>query len=512
MAENQVNKKIIAKNSMFLYIRMLLIMVVTLYTSRVVLATLGIEDYGIYNAVGGIVAMMGFLNSSMANAVQRFLSFEMGKGNTNKVNTIFNVSLQAHIIIAAIVFIVMEIGGLWFLNYKMNIPSDRMLAANWVFQCSIFVSMFSILQVPYNALIIAKEQMSVYAYVSIIEAMLKLGIVYLLVLSGFDKLIAYSVFTMVVSIVIIMLYVIYCKNKFQESTLRFIKDFRSLRDLTGFASWNVLGEIAWIFTGQGVNILLNIFFGPVVNAARGIAYQVEGAIMKFVQSFQVALNPQIIKTYAAVQHSQTISLVYLGTRFSYYLVLILSLPLYFEIDYILSVWLKEVPDMTADFCRLIMICSLVQTSSNLFATVAKAYGRIRNYQLIISFILMCNFPLSYLMLYWGYGPLSTVGIAILVQVVCLLARLLLMKNMIEYSICDFMRNVILPLFVVTIIASVMPYFICNIMTEGLPRFLCNLFATEFVLFGIIYFIGLRQNERQLILNYIVNIKNKYVKK
>ena len=257
MAENQVNKKIIAKNSMFLYIRMLLIMVVTLYTSRVVLATLGIEDYGIYNAVGGIVAMMGFLNSSMANAVQRFLSFEMGKGNTNKVNTIFNVSLQAHIIIAAIVFIVMEIGGLWFLNYKMNIPSDRMLAANWVFQCSIFVSMFSILQVPYNALIIAKEQMSVYAYVSIIEAMLKLGIVYLLVLSGFDKLIAYSVFTMVVSIVIIMLYVIYCKNKFQESTLRFIKDFRSLRDLTGFASWNVLGEIAWIFTGQGVNILLN---------------------------------------------------------------------------------------------------------------------------------------------------------------------------------------------------------------------------------------------------------------
>lgn len=508
MSESLSNNKRIAKNTVFLYIRMLLIMVVTLYTSRVILATLGIEDFGIFNAVGGIVAMMGFLNSSMANAVQRFLSFEMGKQDEGKVRSTFNVSLHAHIAIAICVFIIMEIGGLWFLNHKMNIPLDRMVAAQWVFQSSIVVSILSILQVPYNALIMAKEQMSIYAYVSIVEVLLKLGIVYLLVLTGSDKLIAYSILTSVVSFIIFVTYIIYCKKKYKESKLYFVKDTKSLRQLMGFASWNMLGEIAWILTGQGVNILLNIFFGPVVNAARGMAYQVEGAVMKFVQSFQVAMNPQIIKTYAANLHEQTMSLVYTGTRFSYYLVLILSLPLYFEIDYILSVWLEEVPPMTADFCRLILISGLVQTCSNLFATVAKAYGKIRNYQLIISFILMCNFPLSYLMLYLGFSPMSTVGVAILIQAVVLIARLLLMKGMIIYSIRDFLRNVLLPLLLVTFFSLVVPYVVSQTMPVGLSRFFCNLIASELVMIAIIYTLGLRQNERQLVCKSIVKIKDK----
>lgn len=508
MSESLSNNKRIAKNTIFLYIRMLLIMVVTLYTSRVVLATLGIEDFGIFNAVGGIVAMMGFLNSSMANAVQRFLSFEMGKQEVRNVRAIFNVSLHAHIGIAIIVFVIMEIGGIWFLNHKMNIPIDRMLAAHWVFQSTIIVAIISILQVPYNALIIAKEQMNIYAYVSIVEVLLKLGIVYLLVLAGSDKLISYSILTSIVSFIICITYVIYCKKKYKESELYFVKDTKSLRQLMGFASWNMLGEIAWIFTGQGVNILLNIFFGPVVNAARGVAYQVEGAVMKFVQSFQVAMNPQIIKTYAANFHEQTMSLVYMGTRFSYYLVLVLSTPLYFEIDYILSIWLEEVPPMTADFCRLILICGLVQTCSNLFATVAKAYGKIRNYQLVISFILMCNFPLSYLMLYLGFSPMSTVGVAILIQAVVLFARLWLMKGMIKYSIRDFLSNVLLPLLLVTFFSVIVPYVISHTMSSGLSRFLCNLIATELIMIAIIYTIGLRQNERQLVWKSIVKIKDK----
>lgn len=487
---------------------MLLIMVVTLYTSRVVLATLGIEDFGIFNAVGGIVAMMGFLNNSMANAVQRFLSFEIGKRNSEKVGTLFNVSFQAHIAIAIFVFIIMEIGGVWFLNHKMNIPTDRMSAAHWVLQSSIVVSIISIIQVPYNALIIAKEQMNIYAYVSVVEVFLKLGVVYLLLLSSYDKLIVYSILYMIVTIIVIALYVVYCKRKYKESKLYFVKDMKSLRDLTGFASWNMLGEIAWIFTGQGVNILLNIFFGPVVNAARGVAYQIEGAVMKFVHSFQVAMNPQIIKTYAANLHEQTISLVYMGTRFSYYLILILSMPLYFEIDYILSIWLEEVPPMTSDFCRLILICALVQACSNLFATVAKAYGKIRNYQLIISVILMCNFPLSYLMLHQGFSPLSTVGVAILIQAVCLLARLLLMKGMIAFSIREFLFRVLLPLLIVTFMSSIVPYIISRTMSTGLSRFFYNLIATEVVLVVIIYSLGLHQNERHFLHKAIRNIKNK----
>lgn len=508
MPEIFSNKKRIAKNTVFLYIRMLFIMMVTLYTSRVVLATLGIEDFGIFNAVGGIVAMLGFLNSSMANAVQRFLSFEIGKQNTERIGTIFNVSFQAHIAIAIIILFIMEIGGVWFLNHKMNIPTERMVAAHWVLQSSIIVSVISILQVPYNALIMAKEQMNIYAYVSVIEVFLKLGVVYLLLLASSDKLIFYSILNVIVTLLVTILYVVYCKRKYGESRLRFVNDMKSLSSLTSFASWNMLGEIAWILTGQGVNILLNIFFGPVVNAARGVAYQVEGAVMKFVQSFQVAMNPQIIKTYAANQHKQTLSLVYTGTRFSYYLLLILSVPLYFEIDYILSLWLEEVPPMTADFCRLILICALVQTCSNLFATVAKAYGRIRNYQLIVSFVLMCNFPLSYLMLHMGFNPLSTAMVAIFIQFVCLVARLLLMKKMITFSICDFLLNGLLPLFVVTLISGIVPYVISRTFTVGLSRFFCSLIATELVMILIIYTLGLRQNERQLMCKTIYSIKNK----
>lgn len=511
MSEAISNNKRIAKNTIFLYIRMLLIMVVTLYTSRVVLATLGIEDFGIFNAVGGIVSMLGFLNSSMANAVQRFLSFEMGKQNTDRVCTIFNVSFQAHIAIALFVFIIMEVGGLWFLNHKMNIPSERLFAAQWVFQSSVLVSIVAILQVPYNALIMAKEQMNVYAYVSVVEVFLKLGIVYLLLLTKDDKLIFFSVLNVIVSMFIAILYVVYSKRKYKESRMHIVKDMKTLRELTGFASWNMFGEIAWILTGQGVNILLNIFFGPVVNAARGVAYQVEGAVMKFVQSFQVAINPQIIKTYAANLHEQTLSLVYTGTRFSYYLVLLLSMPLFFEIDYILSIWLKEVPPMTADFCRLILVCGLVQTCSNLFATVAKAYGKIRNYQLIISFILMCNFPLSYLILHWGFSPLSTVGVAISMQAICLFARLLLMKGMVIYSIREFLYTVLLPLLVVTFMSGIVPYAISNTMPIGLSRFLYNLTATELFMLAIIYFLGLRENERQFIHKVIGNIKGKYEK-
>lgn len=481
---------------------MLVVMVVSLYTSRVILSALGVEDFGIFNAVGGIVAMMGFLNNSMANAVQRFLSFEIGRRSKERVNIIFNVSFQAHIIIAFVVFVVMEIAGVGFLNNQMNIPTERMYAANWVLQFSIISTMFNVLQVPFNALILAKERMNIYAYVSILEVVFRLAIVYLLLLTEHDRLITYGILTMMTSVIIILIYVAYCRRSFVECRFRFVRDSKSMKELTSFASWNMLGEIAWVLTGQGVNIILNIFFGPVVNAARGVSHQIEGAVMRFVSSFQSAINPQVIKTYAANQHQQTINLVYTGTRFSYFLLLILSLPLFFEIEYILELWLEEVPGHTSTFCKLSLVSSLVMILSNLFATVAKAYGKIRNYQIVISFLLMLNFPLSYLMLHFGLDAASVVWVSILINALCLIARLCLMKKMIVYSLKEFCGIVLTPLLVVSALSVIAPIVVCNYLEPGFIRLCLNTFISEFVLLVIIYTIGLRSKEKEMISGYI----------
>ena len=450
------NNKRIAKNTLLLYFRMLLMMFVTLFTSRVVLDKLGVTDYGIYNVVGGVVAMLGFLNSSMSNAVQRYLSFEIGKNNEAGVNRIFNVSLFAHVGIAVFVFVVMEIVGVWYLNTHMNIPAERMDAANWVLQCSIFTTLFTIVQVPYNAIIISKEQMGIYAYISILEVVLKLLVVYMLAIGNFDKLKLYSVLIMVVTIGIVMIYRFYCTRKYKEAKFKFIKDWNLLKQIVGFASWNMLGELAWVFTGQGVNIILNSFFGPVVNAARGLAEQVNGAVNRFVANFQTAVNPQLIKNYASDQLGEMKTLLFRSTRFSYYLLLALSLPIILKMDFILHLWLKEVPDYTTGFCQLVLVSSLVSTLSNLLAQVARAYGKIRNYQIIVSIFLFLNFPLSYIVLKFGGSPLSTMFVNIGINAMLLFVRLRLTNRMIQMTYGSFIRNVLFPVIIVTAVALVIP--------------------------------------------------------
>lgn len=470
MVQTSENNKRIAKNTLFLYFRMLLTMLVTLFTSRVVLDKLGITDYGIYNVVGGIVTMLGFLTGSMANAVQRFLSFEIGRGNAKRVNHIFNLSLMAHICIAILVLIVMEFAGVWYLNTYMNIPVERLNAANWVLQCSIFATIFSIIQVPYNAIIIAKEQMGIYAYISIFEVLLKLGIVYLLSIGHFDKLKLYSVLMMLITIGILLLYTIYCVKKYNEAKFKIVKDSKTLKDIIGFAGWNMFGEIAWVFTGQGVNLILNLFFGPAVNAARGLAEQVNGAVSRFVGNFQVAVNPQLVKTYATNQLEDMKKLLYRSTRFSYYLMWILSLPLILNMDFILHIWLKEVPEYTTEFCQLVLICTLVATVSNLLSQVARAYGKIRSYQICVSAFLFLNFPLSYLALKLGASPLVTMLINILIQAILIFVRLLFARMMIGVSILDFSRKVLLPLGKVTLVSSIFPILCLIEMPVGWKAF------------------------------------------
>ena len=465
------NNKRIAKNTLLLYFRMLLMMFVTLFTSRVVLDKLGVTDYGIYNVVGGVVAMLGFLNSSMSNAVQRYLSFEIGKNNEAGVNRIFNVSLFAHAGIAVFVFVVMEIVGVWYLNTHMNIPAERMDAANWVLQCSIFTTLFTIVQVPYNAIIISKEQMGIYAYISILEVVLKLLVVYMLTIGNFDKLKLYSVLIMVVTIGIMMIYRFYCKRKYNEVKLKFIKDWNLLKQIVGFASWNMLGELAWVFTGQGVNIILNSFFGPVVNAARGLAEQVNGAVNRFVANFQTAVNPQLIKSYASDQLEEMKTLLYRSTRFSYYLLLALSLPIILKMDFILHLWLKEVPNHTTGFCQLVLVSSLVSTLSNLLAQVARAYGKIRNYQIVVSIFLFLNFPLSYIVLKLGCSPLSTMCVNIGINAMLLFVRLRITNRMIQMTYGNFIRNVLLPVIIVTAVALVIPLTIYSMLDNSIISFI-----------------------------------------
>jgi O-antigen/teichoic acid export membrane protein len=502
------NNKRIAKNTLLLYFRMLLMMFVTLFTSRVVLDKLGVTDYGIYNVVGGVVAMLGFLNSSMSNAVQRYLSFEIGKNNEAGVNRIFNVSLFAHAGIAVFVFVVMEIVGVWYLNTHMNIPAERMDAANWVLQCSIFTTLFTIVQVPYNAIIISKEQMGIYAYISILEVVLKLLVVYMLAIRNFDKLKLYSVLIMVVTIGIVMIYRCYCTRKYKEAKFKFVKDWNLLKQIVGFASWNMLGELAWVFTGQGVNIILNSFFGPVVNAARGLAEQVNGAVNRFVANFQTAVNPQLIKNYASDQLGEMKTLLFRSTRFSYYLLLALSLPIILKMDFILHLWLKEVPDYTTGFCQLVLVSSLVSTLSNLLAQVARAYGKIRNYQIIVSIFLFLNFPLSYIVLKFGCSPLSTMFVNIGVNAMLLFVRLRLTNRMIQMTYGSFIRNVLFPVIIVTSVALVIPLTIYFMLDNSIISFII-VCLVSFVSVGVsTYALGMNANERQYILATISKIITK----
>lgn len=502
MPDKLLDNRRVVKNTFYLYIRMFLMMAITLYTSRVVLATLGIIDFGIYNTVAAIVAMMGFLNSSMSNAVQRFLSYEMGYGDSKKICDIFNAALRVHAIIALIVLVLMELVGLWLLDGRLNIPCDRIQAAQCVFHCSVVMMVFSIIQVPYNSMIISKEDMNVYAFVSIIEVLFKLGVVYFLILCNSDKLQLYAILTMVVTIFITICYILYCIWHYIEVRISRINTYKNIKDLMTFAGWNIFGELSWIFTIQGVTLLLNVFWGPVVNAARAIALQVDTAVSRFVINFQAALNPQIIKNYAAHHIHDTLKLFYRGTRVSYYLLLILSLPILFETNYLLALWLEDVPPLTDSFCKIAIITSLVQCVSNLFATIAKAYGQIRNYQLVVSMLIGLNFPMAYLIIWLGGNVLLVVSTTIFVQLCVLVARILLTKRMINYSICDFIKNVIFPILSVTIVSCIVPYSICMCYKEGLYRCLLNLVITVISTLVVIWSIGLKRAERQFVLQSI----------
>lgn len=458
MTAQQENTKRIAKNTLMLYVRMLFGMLVSLYTSRVVLQALGVEDYGIYNVVGGVVAMFSLLSGSLSAAVSRFLTFELGRKDLERLKKVFSSALCVHALLALAVFILSETIGLWFLNYKMNISAERMIAANWVFQFSLFSFLLGLFSVPYNASIISHERMGIFAFVGIGDTILQLCIVLLIAYGGInaDKLILYSGLLVLKGLLFQLFYFYYCRKSFEECRFRLVLDKPLLKDMTGFAGWNFIGASSAILRDQGGNILLNLFYGPTLNAARGIANQVNNAIGAFVGNFMVALNPQITKSYAAAEYDYTFSLIFKGARFSFYLLLWLALPVLLNTKYILSIWLNVVPEHAVFFVQLVLIFSMCEAISNPLITVMLATGKIRNYQIIVGGLQMMNFPLSYLFLKMGFLPEVVVMIAIALSLVCLVARLIMLRGMIQLPVSRFLHNVCGKILLVTVLSVIIP--------------------------------------------------------
>ena len=499
---NATNNKRIARNTLLLYVRMLFIMAVSLYTSRVVLAVLGEVDYGVYNVVGGIVVMFTMISAPLTTAVTRFLNFELGRGHIDKLQKVFSTSMNIQLIISAVIVVLAETVGVWFLNAKMNIPADRMWAANWVLQCSIATFVINLLSVPYNATIIAHERMNIYAYISILEVTLKLVVVYLLVISPWDKLAIYAVLLAIVALGVQLTYAIYCRRHFQECRWSSHIDKPMMREMLGFSGWNFIGAASGICRDQGVNIVINIFCGPVVNAARGIAVQVNTAINSFVQNFMVALNPQITKSYATGEKDYMFSLLFRGARFSFYLLLFLSLPVLANTSWILHLWLEEVPEYTIVFVQLILVFAMCESVSNPLITAMLATGNIRNYQLLVGGLQLLNLPGSYALLHFGFPPQSTLVFAIIMSLSCLIARLWMLHGMIGLPVRAFSRQVLLNVVCVGFLSGVLPVALAIYMTPSLLTFIVSSVASVICSTWAILYVGCQQSERGFVISQI----------
>ncbi len=508
---SQDNNKRIAKNTLLLYFRMLFMMGIALYTSRVVLATLGVEDYGIYNVVGGIVAMFGFINGSMSSATQRYITFALGKGDKVRLSTIFSTTLQIHTFIAGIIMLLGETVGVWFLYNKMQIPPDRIDAAFWVLQCSIISSFVMVVSVPYNACIVAHERMSAFAYISILEAVLKLVIVCLLVVSPFDKLIVYAILLLAVQVLICFCYSIYCNRHFEETKYRHVWDKPLFREMTSFAGWSMFGNLSAVFFGQGLNILLNVFFGPVVNAARGVAVQVQNAILQFVGNFQMALNPQITKNYAKGEMQEMHKLMFRSARFSFFLLFFLSLPVLFETEFILRVWLKTVPENTVTFLRIMICTSLIYTCANPMIVANQATGKVKKYQAVCGTTLIMILPISYVLLKLGLPAYSVFIVHFVMECVCQLARMTMLRPLIGLRIRDYVTHVYSKVFIVVALSALLPAVIYNLMDDTVLRFFIVGVVCVASVSLVAYNFGMTANEKVFVVQKAKSTLNKYRK-
>lgn len=506
------NNKRIAKNTLLLYVRMLFTMAVSLFTSRVILNTLGVEDYGINNVVGGIVTMFSVLSGSLSSSISRFITFELGKGNIERLKTIFSTGVNIQLGMSVLIIIIAEAVGIWFLNTKMNIPTDRMVAANWVFQCAILTFVLNLLSVPYNAAIIAHEKMSAFAYISVVEVTLKLIIVYMLMISPFDRLETYAVLLLLVGAVIRFIYGYYCKRHFEECTYHFVFDKPVLKEMTGFAGWNFLGNGAYMLNTQGVNILMNLYFGVAVNAARGIATQVDAALKQFVNNFTTAVNPQITKSYAQGDLDYMHKLVCRSAKFSAFLMMFFAVPIILETNTILTIWLKTVPDYAVIFLQWIIISSFMDTVlANSLVTSMFATGKIKRYQIIVTTVGCLVFPLSWIAFKLGFEPQVGYILYFIIYTILLFVRLYLLKDMVKLPVMMYIREVLYKLAPIIVVGFSIPGILILAMDAGWLRLILVCLLSVLVTAASEYFIGLSNKEKNFVAEKIKLVMGKIKK-
>ena len=482
---------------------MFLIMGVTLYTSRIVLKVLGEEDFGLYGVVGGVVMMFTFLNGALAGATSRFIAYELGRNDDKQLHKVFNVSLVIHILIALIIVILSETVGLWLLYNKMVIPAERFDAAFWVYQISVLSCVFSITQVPYTATIIAHERMNIYAYIGIIEAILKLVIAYLIMISTFDKLIVYAFLLFITQLFIMLYYRLYCNKRFKECKIVFVREKTLYKRMFVYAGSDIIGNLSVLAQGQGLNILLNMFFGSSVNAARGIAYQVQGAVTQFSGNFMTAVKPQIIKQYAAGKINEMMQLVIHSSCLSYYLMLLIVMPICLEADYILTLWLNDYPNYTVSFLRLVLVLCMIQTLKTPRTTVCHATGKILIPNVVVGTILCLALPGAYIALKMGGDPNSVFWSAIVSMLISEIAGIIIMKKRINYSAKNYTINVHIRCFIVTAISLIIPLFLQDkIDIQGFLKLLTICIITTISISIVGYTIGLDKIMRNKINNLI----------
>lgn len=487
-----------------LYIRMFVLMLISLFTSRVILQALGVTDFGIYNVVAGVVSLMGLLNSAMSVSTQRYLTFELGKGeaNFNQLHKTFNVSFFIYFLLGILFFVIAETIGLWFVNTKLVIPVDRLVAANWCYQFCIISVINNLLVNPYNASIIAHEKMNIYAYVSIVEAMLKLGIAYAIYVSPIDRLISYGFLYMTMSLIVTMIYRIYCIRHFEECRLKWFSDKKLFKEFISYSGWNLFGSAAGLAKSQGVNILLNIFFNPTINAARGIAVQIDYVITVFSSNFYSAVRPQITKFYANKEMDEMIKLIFRSSKMNFYLILIIAVPVLVEAPCLINLWLGQVPKYVVEFSRLSMVISIITAMSTPIMTAAHSTGKIALYQSVVGTILILTVPAGYWVLKMGYGPISVYVVSIVTTLIGYFVRLLILNRLMPFPVKQYIKEVYIINIIVAAIALLLPIYLHMKLDSSIINSVVIIVVATIWTGAIIYSVGLNKKERAFFIHAI----------
>lgn len=508
MEQNAHNTRKIAKNTLVLYVRMLVLMLVGLYTSRVVLSALGENDFGIYDVVGGVVAMFTIISGSLNSAISRFITFEIGKSDPMRLNKVYSTAVTIQLILAVVVVIIAEPVGLWFIRNKMTIDPSRIQAAIWVLHFSLASFVINLMSVPQMASITAHEKMSAYAYIGIMEGLLRLAVAVLISRSSSDRLVLYSALMMLTVLMVRAAYGIYCRRNFPECRYKWVNDALLVKEMFTFAGWNFIGASSGVLRDQGGKILVNLFYGTAVNAARGVAMQLNGAVQGFVTNFMTAVNPQITKSYASGDQGYMYYLISKSSRMSYYLLFVLALPVLFNTGYILDIWLEEVPVHSTLFVQLFLIFTLSESLSNPLITAQLATGNIRNYQLVVGGLQLLNIPLSYAFLKAGAVPEVTVIVAIAISQICFFARLVMLKGMIGLPIGDFLKKVYMNVLGTTALSLVIPFAVQRFLPETIWGFIASVTLCVVSAGLSVLAFGLSRGERNEISRWINNTVGK----